>query len=439
VTGVVTVVGLGPGGPDLLTAGTLAALAQDRPRFLRTTRHPSVVAVADAIAFDDVYDTAIEIDAVYSTIADAVAAAAQIHSDVLYAVPGSPVVAERTVELLLARDDVDVRLVPALSFLDLAWVRLGIDPVAAGVRVIDGQQFDVEAAGERGPLLVAQCESQTTLSDIKLAVDADPDGAVTVISHLGLDDEAVFDVEWADLDRTFTPDHLTSIYIPSLAAPVSAEAARLLGLVRSLRAGCPWDAEQTHRSLTKYLLEETHEVLDVLDRLPEDDAEVPGDAADLVDALCEELGDLLFQIMFHSVIAAEHGWFEFSDVASGVHDKLYARHPHVFGDVEVESAAEVAANWEAIKVAEKGRESVLDGIPPSLPALARAAKVHQKATSLGLKVAIPAASAADGVGEKLADLVAAAVAAGVDPEAELRRVTQVVEEEIRALEVSGIT
>ena len=214
----VTVVGLGPGDENLLTSGTRAALAAEQHRYLRTTRHPAAHVMTGATSFDDVYDEADSLEQVYTTIVERLVAAAGAHGSVLYAVPGSPVVAERTVELLVGDGRVAVTVLPAMSFLDLAWVRLGVDPVAAGVRVVDGHRFGAEAAGERGPLLVAQCDSLDVLSDIKLALDGGPvaclgpEATVTVLQRLGLPDERMFDVRWVELDRgAVAPDHLTSL------------------------------------------------------------------------------------------------------------------------------------------------------------------------------------------------------------------------------------
>jgi tetrapyrrole methylase family protein/MazG family protein len=400
----VTVVGLGPGGVDLLTAGTLAELDVDRPRYIRTTRHPAAVAVREATSFDDEYAGAARIEDVYPAIVERLVEAATTHGDVLYAVPGSPVVAEHSVELLVDDPRVDVRLVPALSFADLAWVRLGVDPIAEGVRIVDGARFAIAAAGERGPLLVCQCDRRDVLSDIKLAVDEPPSEPVRILRRLGLDDEQVVSVAWEDLDRGDEPDHLTSVYVPRLARPVAAEVQALEEVVRRLRTDCPWDREQTHETLERYLVEETYEVLDAI---------ASGDPEHLE----EELGDLLFQVVFHATIATEEGWFGLADVVTGIHDKLVARHPHVFGDVEVADAAEVASNWERLKAAEKGRASVLDGVPPALPALMLAAKVLRKATVVG----VDASPSGDDLADRLLQLVVEANDAGVDPEAALRR------------------
>ncbi len=422
----VVVIGLGPGDADLLTAGTLAEIARERPRFLRTVRHPAAEAVPDAVSFDDVYDDASSVGEVYPTIVERLVVAAIDAGEVLYAVPGSPAVAERTVELLRADPRIVTTVVPALSFVDLAWARLGIDPLAQGVRIVDGHRFAVDAAGERGPLLVCQCDRVDVLSDIKLSIEDPPaDLVVTVVQRLGLADEEIRTVEWAELDRTVLADHLTSLYIPRLAAPIASEMARFVGLVATLREQCPWDREQTHQSLTKYLLEETYEVLDAIDRLEPDGRDgddVAGGDLERIAALEEELGDLLFQVVFHAAIAREEGWFDLSDVARRIHDKLEARHPHVFGDVEVTGTDDVIANWETIKAAEKGRSSVLDGIPPSLPALALAAKVVRKAASIGVDVP-PASSEPDAneLGDRLLTLVIEARGAGIDPEDALRR------------------
>jgi len=352
---VVLVVGLGPAGPDLVNGATHAAiaLAGSRPgtQFLRTNRHPAASILAGADSFDHVYESADSIDDVYPRAVELLVEAAGRMGAVVYAVPGSPVVAERTVELLVADERVATEIIPAMSFADLAWTRLRVDPVAAGVRMVDGRRFAVEAAGERGPLLVAQCDTTEVLSDIKLAVEEPPVVPVTVLQRLGLPDESVRTVAWNDLDREVVPDHLTSLYIPVIATPVAGELVRFAELVRTLRQSCPWDREQTHQSLTRHLLEETYEVLEAIEALPTD---AGASSAAAWDHLEEELGDVLFQVVFHATLAAEVGRFTLADVARSVHDKLVGRHPHVFGDVEAPTAGQVVANWEQIKKADPG-------------------------------------------------------------------------------------
>ncbi len=423
---VVVVVGLGPAGPELVTPQTRAAIESTTPRFVRTRQHPAAAVVGQARSFDDVYEHAATFVEVYQEIAEVLVRSAGEHGRVLYAVPGSPRVLERSVDHLVGDGRVRVELVPAMSFLDLAWARLGVDPVEAGVRLVDGHVFATAAAGQAGPLLVAHCHNQRVLSDIKLAADEPDATRVTVLQRLGCPDEEIFEVGWSDLDRDVRPDHLTSLYIGELEAPVGAELVRFHELVRTLRRECPWDREQTHQSLRRHLVEEAYEVLDAIDHLDQ----VSGAGAT---ALEEELGDLLFQVVFHSVLGAEEGWFDLADVARTVHDKLHDRHPHVFGDASVADTGELLVSWEAHKVAEKGRDSVLDGVPPSLPALSLAEKTMKKAAAIGSPLgdqaraeladrlaAVSAGPDEHSVGAALLSLVALARGAAVDPEMALR-------------------
>ena len=382
------------------------------------------------MTLDHHYESAESFAEVYTGVVDEVVAAAEAHGRVLYAVPGSPMVAEYTVELLLADDRVDVTLVPAMSFVDLAWVCLGVDPLAAGVRTVDAHRFSVDAAGERGPLLVAQVDTPAVLADVVAAVDDPPDEPVTVLQGLGTDDEWIAQVAWDDLPDVVEPDHLTSLFVPRLAAPVAVEVQRFVELVAVLRRQCPWDAEQTHTTMRPHLLEEAHEVLEALDGFDE----VTGDGSE---ALEEELGDLLFQVVFHARIAADDGRFDLADVARGIHDKLYHRHPHVFGPVDgggddlstdgvrVDGVDQVLANWDRIKQVEKGRESVLDGIPPTLPALAVAQKVVRRAAGLDIEpepasVPVPEVSDDESLGDFLMAVAVAARTAGLNAEDALR-------------------
>ena len=438
----VVVVGLGPAGPDLLTQGTMAAIAAAPHRYLRTSRHPSADVVNDATSFDDVYERYATFDQVYRNIVERLVEAATLYGEVLYAVPGSPVVAETTVELLLADARVEVVLVPAMSFVDLAWIRLGVDPHARGARIIDGHQFDHQAAGERGPLLVSQCHSVAVLSDIKLSLDVDaadlPD--VTVLQRLGLADESITVVAWNDLDRAVIPDHLTSLWIPELTAPVAGELVQLQDTMRTLRLDCPWDAEQTHQTLARYVIEEAYELVEAIGALDHEAGDVATDPMDPIDHLVEELGDVLFQVVFHACLGEESGAFTLADVARTLQHKLVRRHPHVFGDVEVADAAEVKRNWEQIKSVERGTqgspgEDPMRGLSPALPALLYASKVVKRAEAAGHEVASHPI-APDEVGDALLALVASARRASVDPEEALRlaaaRLRQLVEESFSA-------
>jgi tetrapyrrole methylase family protein/MazG family protein len=385
---VVTVVGLGPGPVGLVTQETIEAISTSTTRFVRTTRHPSATLVGNAVSFDDEYERHDTFAEVYAAIAARVADAALKNGSALYAVPGSPGVLEDGVRRLLADERLEVRVLSAVSFLDLAWLRLGIDPVDAGVRLVDAHRFAESAANSAGPFLVAQCHADWVLSEIKLAHEsARGDERVTVLHHLGLADERVLETTWDDLDRLershgLVVDHLTSLYVPQLAEPVAGEMARLHALARTLREQCPWDREQTHASLVRYLIEETYEVVDALNALDEDDPSTD-------EALIEELGDLLYQIEFHTTIAEQQGRFSLADVARTTHEKLVRRHPHVFGDVQATNAGEVVTTWDEIKRAERAAKIVDDapdffaGVSRAAPSLSLAQKLQKRAAEVG--------------------------------------------------------
>ncbi len=206
----------------------------------------------------------------------------------------------------------------------------------------------------------------------------------------------------------------------------------LVAMVARLRApgGCPWDAEQTHESLVQYLVEESWELIDAIET---------GDRAEMI----EELGDVLYQVLFHADIAAHTAGedFDIDDVARHMTAKMVSRHPHVFGDREASTAADVVAFWDDLKADEKPhRTSVLDGIPRGMPALALAQKVLGKAEKVGVTVsdAAPAVSPSteDELGDVLLGLVASARAQGLDAERALRSAVRGFEAAVRTEEAS---
>jgi len=421
------VCGLGPGDERYITAETLDAIGRERTRFVRTRRHPTA-GLVQGDSFDYLYDRATTFAEVYTGIVDELLSAAKSDGDVLYAVPGSPLVLENSVKRLRQNTEVDIDLLPAMSFLDLAWNRLMVDPVDDGVRLVDGHRFEVEATGQRGPLLVAHVHDRWILSDIKLSLDDSPQVPVVVLQGLGTPDESIFEVAWSDLDREINPDHLTTIYIPELSAPVGSELMSTVQLMEQLRSQCPWDQAQDHATLRPYLLEECYEVLEALDSVV--DAETDSDLDQAYVDLEEELGDLWFQILFHSRLAAEQGQFTISDVARTIHDKLVARHPHVFGG-SADSEPVSRQQWEQAKLGEKGRQSILDGIPAALPALALAEKMLDRAAAGSVHVDLveavrritPSAfewDSNESVGQVLLAAVVLASDSGVNAESALR-------------------
>lgn len=381
--GELIIVGLGPGPLGLLTLETWDKLTTAETLLLRTARHPT----ADELkqrgvqfgSYDAVYDEQPTFEAVYEFIAKDCLRQVQAGKKIVYAVPGSPLVAEKTVTLIRAMADdmqVPVTILPGMSFIEVLYVRLGIDPID-GLTILDSSDLAELPAEINTALVVTQVYNRQVASDTKLALmELYPDDfLVTMVRNLGLPDEEIRQLPLYELDRLPQIDHLTSVFVP--AKPVQTQRFDLgpiIDVMARLRSpgGCVWDIEQTHESLRRYFVEEVYEVLEAIDL---------GES----DKLCEELGDLLLQIVFHARVAEECGEFSMQDVVDGVTAKMLRRHPHVFGDITVRDAGEVVLNWEQIKRQEKGSErtSVLDGVPKDLPSLMKAYKLQAKAAKVG--------------------------------------------------------
>jgi XTP/dITP diphosphohydrolase len=291
----------------------------------------------------------------------------------------------------------------------------------------------ISSAGRRLASSAEQPLARAVL-DAGHPVEILPDVSVEAL----LDAARAVDVVWlaGDDEATASPsavaaalEHQPDVTVEVLHASYDVPGARLIDLVTvmdRLRTECPWDREQTHRSLSRYLLEETYETLEAIGT---------GDRPDYVH-LREELGDLLLQVYFHARVASEAAdGFTIDDVAGGIVDKLVHRHPHVFAGLEVADADEVQRNWDSLKAAEKGRASVLDGIPPALPALALADKVVGRAAKVGVAVGgLGRLGGPASLGDRLLDLVVEARAAGTDPEQSLRDVVRRLADAVRSAE-----
>jgi tetrapyrrole methylase family protein/MazG family protein len=409
------------------------------------------------VSYDELYERAESFDELYVAIVDDLVALATTAADheVLYVVPGSPVVAERTVELLRERDDVVTILEPAVSVMDVACAALGRDPMSVGMRVVDALASSGDFRGP-GPLLILQTYSPEVLASV---ADRLPDACeVTVLHHLGLSDQVITTLNAKELATFGAADHLTSLWVDGLRD--AGEAMNdLVEFMKRLRAECPWDQEQTHASLTRHLLEEAYETIDALEAFDRSTTNGGPDDA-LIDHVEEELGDLLFQIVFHAELGDEEGNFNFASIADGVRDKLIGRHPHVFGDVTVSGADDVASRWEDLKRVEKGRESVTDGIAWQLPSLTLYTKLLRKAALVDVELdsgevareralaaiaalalddaavsdAVSSSNVASAWGDALSALVTAARFAGVDLEGVLRERATTLRDEIREVE-----
>ena len=372
----ITILGLGPGDPNALTLQARDVLERASEIFLRTREHPTVATLPQylkAHSFDHLYETLTDFDAIYSAIAGEIVERGE-QGDVLYAVPGNPLFGESSVQKILAMartKEIPVRLVAGLSFVDAACATLALDPLARGLQVADATDLARQHFPHLDPdqpVLVGQVYSRAVASDCKLTLLAlyPPDHPVTRVDAAGTPQQNVEAMALAELDRTEAFGLLTTLYVPPLPRPSSVNA--LAEVVARLRApdGCPWDREQTHESIRKDLLEECYEVLETLD-----EGDMPH--------LREELGDLLFHVLFQAQIASESGEFLLTDVTADIAEKLVRRHPHVFGEVTAKDADAAIESWESVKRRENGgKPKPTSSIPRGLPALARAQKIARR-------------------------------------------------------------
>lgn len=389
----ITVVGLGSGDENQLTLGVWKTIQAAETLYVRTDKHPVVdylrkngVAVH---SFDGLYESHDSFSDVYAAIVEQLLQLARTTPrSVVYAVPGHPMVAESTTRLLRERcseEGLELTIAGGESFLDQAFLRFGFDPID-GFALYDATALPASGAGleTRVHTLIAQVYDAHTASDAKLfLMDVFPDDYKVIVGHeLGVAGrERIVAVPLYELDRQEGYGNLSLIWVPRTEEDTVRLRTfeRLREIVDILRSpdGCPWDREQTHATIRKNLIEETYEVLETID---DDDPA----------AMCEELGDLLLQIMLHSQMEAETGAFDVYDVIAGLNEKLIRRHPHVFGTVEAANADEALTNWNAMKAEEKRNKgidveqlSALAGVPRDLPGLMKAYKLQKKAAKVG--------------------------------------------------------
>ena len=347
-----TIIGLGAGDFNQLQMGVYRKLKHAKKLYVRTVDHPVLEELAaegvQFESFDKVYEKHDAFQPVYEEIAERLIEATAIE-DSIYAVPGHPLVAEQTVQLLIAAADAGkVKLVieGGQSFLDPIFGALKIDPIE-GFQLLDGTSFSMHDINMRQHLLIAQVYDTFSASEVKLTLmeKYDDEYPVTVVTAAGSAQEKIITVPLYELDQSVEVNNLTTVYVPPVRSQEAAlrDWTTLRQIIATLRGpnGCPWDRKQTHESLKKYLLEEAHEYLAAVDA--EDDY-----------AMIEELGDVLLQVFLHAQIGEDQGYFTLEDVLATLSEKMIRRHPHVFGDVAVEDADGVVANWEAIKAQEKG-------------------------------------------------------------------------------------
>lgn len=382
----ITIVGLGPGSIDDLSLRAWDKIRNAETLYLRTSRHPCVADLppnCNWISFDDVYEDFERFDDVYAEIERRIIGLAREKGEVVYAAPGDPLVGEATVAGILERAAaaaIDTEIIHGISFIEPCLALLGIDALD-GLQVLDAltvADLYHPTINPAQPALLAQVYSQAVASNLKLTLmnQYDDEFPVKLIHAAGTAEAVVEDLMLYEIDRSARIDATTSLFVSAIDERSSFEA--LQNIIAHLRspAGCPWDREQSHKSLRPFLIEEAYEVLEALD-------------ADDPRALYQEMGDLLLQILLHTQIAIDEGEFKMTDVLRHLNEKMIRRHPHVFGDVEATGdPGQLSQIWQAVKQAEKGGEkatieSLLDGIPAGAPALFVAQRYSQRAAKVG--------------------------------------------------------
>jgi len=378
-----TIIGLGPGSKSYLTLEALDEIKSAPLVYVRTMKHPVMSYLEEQggtfESYDNFYESYENFDDVYKHIAADVINKLQ-ESDVVYAVPGNPFVAESTVEQLIENvPEENLRIIHGASFIDAIVTTLRIDPVY-GLKIVDGLTIDDMIPDVTSDALIIQVYDQRVASNVKLKLMNyyHDDHEVIIVRGAGIEnEEIILTVPLFELDRVDCLDHLTSVYIEAVHPEDRTKffMPDLVNVMTTLRSqdGCPWDREQTHQTLRRYLIEESYEVIEAIDN-------------DDLWSLEEELGDLLLQVVFHAEIASENGYFNINDVITGIYEKMIRRHPHVFADVDVENSDEVLTNWEAIKQEEKSASTVTESLmnlSKTFPPLLKAEKIQKKMAKVG--------------------------------------------------------
>lgn len=379
----IKILGLGPGYKDSLTIGALEALKSCKKIFFRTEKHPTIEYIKSLGIKFDVYDSFYEnydnFDEVYSAISKDLIQKHKEHEDIIYGVPGHPLVAEKSVSMLIelcTEHNIEYKILPAVSFIEAIMEALKIDPIQ-GIKIVDAFEIKNTILHNNTGIIITQVYNKLIASEVKLALSEyyNDSEEIYFVRAAGVQDlESIRKIKLYELDRQEDIDYLTSLYIPkgTKALKDFYDLVKIMDVLRG-ENGCPWDLEQDHKSLKRCLIEEAYEVIDAIEKEDENN-------------LIEELGDLLLQVVFHSKIGKDEGYFNIYDVTEGICEKMINRHPHIFGKIKLDSSEEVLDNWESIKKKEKGYSTYteeLEHISRSLPGLIRAEKVQKKAAKVG--------------------------------------------------------
>lgn len=381
----ITLLGLGPGDPNLLTLQASQILENATEIYARTDRHPVIREIATGRtihSFDGFFDQGEQVEEVHKRIIEHILTLAREGRAVVYAVPGHPFVAEATCPEIFRRaqaEGIPVRVIEGISFIEPVCTALGLEPFPRLILrdALEMGQLTFPDYPADMPALFTHIYTREVAADLKLTLNAlfPDEHPVRLVHAAGTAQQRVEDIPLYEIDRSPHINSTTALFVPALEKGASLETFQ--EVIARLRApdGCPWDREQTHLTLRKHLLEETYEALAAMDQ---EDPE----------KMAEEFGDLLLQIVLNAQIGFESGDFTMKDIIQGIHDKIIRRHPHVFGNVEVDGVGRVLSNWEKLKAEERksnGQEhkSLLDGVMGTFPALTQAQELQDRAARVG--------------------------------------------------------
>jgi len=381
----ITILGLGPGNPSQITREAWEVITSAEEIWLRTRQHPTVAAFPATLrleSFDDLYEVGESFEAVYASIVNKILELGTREQGVIYAVPGDPFIAETTGPEITRRarlKGIELRIINGVSFIEPAFSALGLDPFPQ-ITLVDAlelSQRHLPPFPVDKPVLVAQIYSRLVAAEVKATLNSiyPDEHKVTLVHAAGDEAEMLEELSLYEIDRSDHIGLLTILYIPPMEQGTSFEAFQEVVAVLRAPDGCPWDQEQTHQTLRPHLLEEAYETLAALD------SKDPKQMA-------EEFGDLLLQIVLNAQIGSEEGGFSMLDVLKGIYDKIIRRHPHVFGDVEIDGVENVLGNWEKLKADERksngeSAKGILGGVPLALPALIQAQDYQDRAARVG--------------------------------------------------------
>ncbi len=380
------VIGLGPGNIGSLTLDAVEKIKDGNKLYVRTEKHPTVEYLKnnkiEYSTYDYIYETEDGFLDVYETISEDLIQKAKEYGIINYCVPGHPMVAEKSVSLLLEKEEnenVEIEIISGLSFIEPMISSVGIDPID-GLKIIDGLDISNQTVDINTDNLITQIYNTMRASDLKLELmDIYGDEyEIYVIKSAGIEnEEKKIKIPLYELDRIDWIDYLTSIYIPKMSKDKKEkyDIYDLMSIMDKLRSedGCEWDRNQDHNSLRQYVIEEAYEVVDAIE-------------SDDSDELTDELGDLLLQVIFNSQIGSEEGTFNFYDVTTSICEKLIRRHPAIFPNYLDEYADEKSESWNDIKAKEKNINTYTDrmkSVTKGLPALMKSVKVQNRAKDVG--------------------------------------------------------